>query len=295
MTHYMSADAFLRAMMRDVAWGFFYYQVNFDTVFGTNNLYGKVEMFAGSFNESYKSAGINLTETFDTPVIMETFKAILDDWCNEGFDPFSAPEETGNTWMGAKHGENRKAINRNRETCVRMVGLPGDAPMRSDANGYPINRAFHDVPQDKPEVHVEPGFEKEIGAVNLFAFLSRSDVTWNPSITSVVQDEPLLPDDRGIHPADQARQRPRRMVHPALGRDQVGGRGQGDGKAARQGDHEGGRRRGHAGRYPPSRLQLEAVDAARVGERQPRHRPDARGRRDPALSRRVLIAASGAA
>lgn len=193
MTHYMSADAFLRAMMRDVAWGFFYYQVNFDTVFGTNNLYGKVEMFAGSFNESYKSAGLNLTETFDTPVIMETFKAILDDWCNEGFDPFSAPEETGNTWMGAKRGENRKAINRNRETCVRMVGLPGDAPLRSDANGYPINRAFHDVPQDKPEAHVEPGFEKDIGAVNLFAFLSRSDVTWNPSITSVCKTSLYCP------------------------------------------------------------------------------------------------------
>ncbi len=193
MTHYMSADAFLRAMMRDVAWGFFYYQVNFDAVFGTNNLYGKVEMFAGSFNETYKTAGINLTETFDTPVIMATFKSILDDWCNEGFDPFSAPEETGNTWMGAKRGENRKAINRNREVCERMVGLPGDAPMRSDANGYPVNRAFHDVPQDEPEVHVEPGYEKEIGAVNLFAFLSRSDVTWNPSVTSVCKTSLYCP------------------------------------------------------------------------------------------------------
>ena len=53
--------------MRDVAWGFFYGRVNFDTVFGTSNLYGKVEMFAGSYNESYKSAGLDLTETFDTP------------------------------------------------------------------------------------------------------------------------------------------------------------------------------------------------------------------------------------
>jgi hypothetical protein len=193
MTHYMSADAFLRAMMRDVAWGFFYYQVNFDSVFGTNNLYGKVELFAGSFNEVYKSQGLDLTETFDTPVIMEVFKAILDDWTNEGFDPFAAPEETGNTWMGAKNGQNRQAINRNRETCVRMVGLPGDAPLRGDSNGYPINRAFHDVPQDQPEVHAEPGYEKEIGAFNLFAFLSRSDVTWNPSITSVCKTSLYCP------------------------------------------------------------------------------------------------------
>src|SRR4051812_40260922 len=36
-SHTMSADAFLRAMMRDVAWSFFYGLVNFDGVFGTRN------------------------------------------------------------------------------------------------------------------------------------------------------------------------------------------------------------------------------------------------------------------
>jgi len=51
-SHTMSADAFLRAMMRDVAWGFFYGLVNFDAVFGTRNLYGKVELFAGRYNEA---------------------------------------------------------------------------------------------------------------------------------------------------------------------------------------------------------------------------------------------------
>ena len=186
MTHYMSADVFLRALMREVAWVFFYYQINFDTVFGTNNLYGKVEMFAGSFNETYKEAGINLTETFDTQIILDTFKEMLDDWTNEGFDPFAAPEETGTAWLGKKNGHNREAINRVRQVCKRMVSLPGDTPQRTDANGYPVNRAFLDVPQDEPEVHVEPGYENEIAAFNLFAYLSRSDVTWNPSVTSVV-------------------------------------------------------------------------------------------------------------
>ena len=193
LTHYMSADAFLRAMMRDVAWGFFYYQVNFDHVFGTNNLYGKVEMFAGSFNETFTSAGTNLTETFDTPVIMGVFKAILSDWTNEGFDPFAAPEETGTAWIGKKSGGNDAAINRSRQVCKRMVGLPGDAALRADENGYPVNRAFHDVPQDKPEVHAEPGFEGEVCAINLFAYLSRSDVTWNPSVSSVVKTSLYCP------------------------------------------------------------------------------------------------------
>lgn len=193
LTHYMSADAFLRAMMRDVAWGFFYYQVNFDHVFGTNNLYGKVEMFAGSFNETYTSAGTHLTETFETPVIMGVFKAILSDWTNEGFDPFAAPEETGTAWIGKKSGDNDAAINRTREVCKRMVGLPGDVSLRTDERGYPVNRAFHDVPQDKPEVHAEPGFEGEVCAINLFAYLSRSDVTWNPSVSSVVKTSLYCP------------------------------------------------------------------------------------------------------
>ena len=193
ITHYMSADVFLRALMRDVAWNFFYFQINFDTVFGTNNLYGTVEMFAGSYNEAYTEAGLNLTETFETPEILATFKAMLDDWTNAGFDPFAAPEETGTAWLGKKNGNNRAAINRERQVCKRMVGLNGDAPQRSDENGYPVNRAFEDVSQDEPEVHVEAGFESEIGAINLFAFLSRSDVTWNPSISSICKSSLCCP------------------------------------------------------------------------------------------------------
>ncbi len=41
ISHVMPVDAFLRAIMRDVAWGFFYGWVNFDAVVGTRNLYGK--------------------------------------------------------------------------------------------------------------------------------------------------------------------------------------------------------------------------------------------------------------
>jgi hypothetical protein len=193
MTHTMSADAFLRAMMRDVAWGFFYYQVNFDHVFGTNNLYGKVEMFAGSFNETIRSQGLNLTETFETPEIMATFKAILADWTNKGFDPFAAPAETTTDWLGAKHGDNLAAINRERQVSKRIVGLPGDTPIRSDANGYPVNRAFADVDQSQTEIHAEKGYEGKVHGFNLFAHLSRSDVTWNPSVTTVVKTSLFCP------------------------------------------------------------------------------------------------------
>jgi len=185
LTHTVSADAFLRAMMRDVAWGFFYGWVNFDDVVGTRNLYGKVELYAGRYNPAYSAKGLDLTETFESPQIMATFKAILDDWTNAGFDPFAAPAETGKEWVGNKNGHNREAIERQRQACKRMPGLPGDADLRSDANGFPINRAFADVPQTAPEVHAEAGFEDEVHAINLFAYLSRSDVTWNPSVSSV--------------------------------------------------------------------------------------------------------------
>jgi hypothetical protein len=133
----MPIDAFLRALMRDVAWGFFYGTVNFDTVLGTVNHYGTVDLFIGL--------------------------------CNS------------------------KAVQRQRVVAKRMVGLPEDIGPRTDQNGYRVNRQFQDVPQDSPELHAEPGFESEVHAFNLFGYLSRSNVTWNPSVCSVVKDSLMCP------------------------------------------------------------------------------------------------------
>ena len=74
-----------------------------------------------------------------------------------------------------------------------MPGLPGDANLRSDENGFPVNRAFADVEQDEPEIYAEPGFENEVHAINLFKYLSRSDVTWNPSVVSVCKNSLFCP------------------------------------------------------------------------------------------------------
>lgn len=191
-SHIIPIDIFLRAMMRDVAWGFFYGVVNFDSVFGTINHYGEVTMFAGRFNDAYRDAGRDHEERFAAETLMAVFKDVLSDWTNEGYDPFAAPMETGVPW-GVKNGNNDDAIGRNRVTARRMVGLPGDTPLRSDESGFPVNRQFADVPQDQPEVIAEPGFEHEVGAFNLFGYLSRSDVTWNPSICSVVGESLFCP------------------------------------------------------------------------------------------------------
>jgi len=192
MSHTMDAGNFLRALMRDVAWGFFYGWVNFDDVIGTVNHYGTVDMYAGSFNGAMKDAGIDRMENFPTDDIRQLFEQMLADWTNAGFDPFAAPQETGSPY-GPKHGDNMPAITRARELARRCVGLEGDLPLRTDARGAPVNRAFADVPQDAPEVHPEPGFENEVHAFNLFAFLSRSQVTWNPSFTSVVKNSFMCP------------------------------------------------------------------------------------------------------
>ncbi|MFZ4734061.1 MAG: hypothetical protein ACOYK7_16105, partial [Pirellulales bacterium] len=191
-SHIMSADAFLRALQRDVAWDFFYGTVNFDGVFGTVNHYGTVDIFAGRFNESYRKAELDYSENVETPRIRETFKSILEDWTNQTFDPFASPHETGSAF-GLKNGANVQAITRRRVAAQRMVAVPGDEEIRSDASGFPVNRMFSDVDQSEPVVEAEPGFESEVAAFNLFAYLSRSDVTWNPSVVSACKDSLFCP------------------------------------------------------------------------------------------------------
>ena len=190
--HIMPVEAFLRALMRDVAWGFFYGTVNFDSVLGTTNHYGTVDLYVGLYNDAYRENRRQHVERFESADLKKLYEAMLADWTNEGFDPFAAPEETGNPY-GPKRGSNTKAIKRARVVANRMVGLPGDAPYRTDENGFPVNRAFADVAQDVPDVRAEPGFEGEVHAFNLFSYLSRSDVTWNPSVCSVVKDSLLCP------------------------------------------------------------------------------------------------------
>ena len=192
MSHSMDIGNFLRALMRDVAWAFFYGGVNFDDVIGTVNHYKSVDFQAGAFNGAFKDAGVDLLENFPVDAIRTVFENVLDDWTNQTFDPFAAPQETGSPY-GRKNGNNHALITRARELATRCVGLKDDLPLRSDARGAPINRSFADVPQDEPELHPEPGFENEVHAFNLFAFLSRSQVTWNPSFTSVVKHSYMCP------------------------------------------------------------------------------------------------------
>src|SRR5579872_5754681 len=65
-SHSMPVDLFLRAMVRDLAWSFFYGTVNFDNVFGTTNHYGHVDVFVGLYNAGYRKQNRHRVENFKT-------------------------------------------------------------------------------------------------------------------------------------------------------------------------------------------------------------------------------------
>lgn len=184
--HMMEIDRFLRGLVRDIGWGFFYGWIFFDDVFGTQNHYGTVDIFAGSYDKGSQDAGIDLLETFPAEAVKDAFETISQNWINDGYDPLRAPLETGSP-LGPKTTERKDPLVRGFTPATRMLGLPGDQEARSDATGHPINRAFADVDFDEPDIETEPGFEGQLHAFNLFEHIARSDVTWNPSVTAVTR------------------------------------------------------------------------------------------------------------
>ena len=283
-SHQMPADAFLRACMRDVAWNFFYGWVNFDSVIGTRNHYGKVDFYAGTFNGALKEAGVDYLEQFDSGHIMATFKAILRDWVNQGFDPFAAPVETG-TAFGPEAGRQHR---RHRTHAHRHAAHAGPA------GRFALARRHAGQPRLRRRGAGRARDPRRAGLRGRAACLQPVQVSQplRRHLESLghrgVQGLARLPDHRGVHPAGVPRQRPGGMVRPALRRDRLGRRRQEHRRAARPRHHEGGRRRRHAGRHPPPGLLDQALDALRLGERHPRPAAALRKRRAVALSGRLF-------
>jgi hypothetical protein len=185
-THIIEIDRFLRAMVRDIGWGFFYGWIFFDDIFGTTNRYGTVDIFAGAYDKGCKEQGIDYLETFPADVVSQAFETIARNWINEGYDPMRAPLET-TTPIGPKTKERTDPLTSGFIAAERMLGLEGDTKVRSEEAGQPINRAFADLEFDTPEIECEPGFEGQLHAINLFDHIARSNVTWNPSISAVTR------------------------------------------------------------------------------------------------------------
>ena len=264
----MSADAFLKALQRDVAWGFFYGMVNFDGVFGTVNHYGTVDLFAGRYNDAYRKAELDHLENFADPADRETFKAMLDDWTNEGFDPFaartrparpSAPRTATTARPSPATGSRPRA----------WSGCKGDVQLRSDDNGYPGQPPVRRRPPGRAGDPRRAGLRGRAGLVQ-------------PVRLPVALGRDLEPVGRlgGARTACSARPprstscRSSTATTASSGSSSCPTRSSGTSRTATPAARakvmmKAGRRRRHAGRHPPPGLLAQALDAAGLGERRP--------------------------
>src|SRR5260370_22999912 len=87
-SHTMSVETFLRALIRDLAWNFFYGMVNFDHVFGTTNHYGNLDVSAGLYNAGYRRQNKHYVENFNSEHALADFRALMENETNEEVDPF---------------------------------------------------------------------------------------------------------------------------------------------------------------------------------------------------------------
>ena len=182
MAHKIDIDAFLKPLQRDIAWSFFYGMVKFDDVFGTINHYGTVEVFAGKYHKALHEGGFWHAEELGRGEVERVFTLMLEDWVPADFDPFAAPRETGSA-VGPKREANLNAIHRKR--IVKQSD-------RQEPE-YPINEGFQGMQFKDGEMHIKPGHEDKFAVVNLYDYLARSDVTWNPSIVSVLEHSLFCP------------------------------------------------------------------------------------------------------
>jgi hypothetical protein len=175
-SHMIPVDALLRAIQRDVAWGFFYGIVNFDAVVGTVNHYGTVELFAGRFNEHYRKSKRGDLQDGADPARVRGDPRGLDQ------RRLRSVRRPAGDRVGVRAEERQQqggdhAPSRDGQAHDRRAGRRADPHGRQRLPGQSR--------QDAPEVDAEPGFEGEVVSFSLFAYLSRSDVTWNPSVVSV--------------------------------------------------------------------------------------------------------------
>ena len=104
-SHTIEIDRFLRAMVRDIGWGFFYGWIFFDDIFGTQNHYGTVDIFAGTYSKGHQDQGPRLPRDVHR---RDGARRVRDDLASTGSTRAttrcSAPLETGSP-LGPKTTE----------------------------------------------------------------------------------------------------------------------------------------------------------------------------------------------
>ena len=185
-SHVLSVDDFLRALQRDVAWDFFYGTVNFDGVFGTVNHYGTVDTVRRALQRRLPQGRARprreLRDAPD-PRDVQGDARRLDE---RRLRPLRQP------------GRDRQALRREERRATRRRSPAAGSPRHGWSACPATSRSAPTRPTrstacspTSPRTsrwsQAEPGFEGEVAAFNLFAYLSRIDVTWNPSVVSAAR------------------------------------------------------------------------------------------------------------
>ena len=193
LSHTLDINNFLRALMRDVAWGFFYGGVNFDHVIGTTNHYKTVDLYCGRYNATMKAAGVDRLENFPDRADRQGVRRHARRLDQRRLRPLRrAAGDRHRLWPQARQQPRADhAGPRARQALRRLEGRPRAAHRCARRAGEP--RVRRCAAGASPSCTLKPGFENEVHAFNLFGFLSRSQVTWNPSFTSVVKYSFMCP------------------------------------------------------------------------------------------------------
>ena len=263
----MDIGNFLRALMRDVAWGFFYGWVNFDDVIGTVNHYKSVDLYAGSLQRH--DEGRRRRPARELPDRADPRHLRADARRLDQRELRPVRRAAGNRLALRPQERQQHRQDHPGARAGQALRRPEGRPRRCAATSA-ARRSTAPSPtcrRTQPELHPEPGFENEVHAFNLFALPVPLAGHLEPELHLGRQVQLHVPDHRGAHPADHPRQRPRRVVLPDDRRDPLGLRRQEHRQAAGARDHEGRRHGRHARLLPPPGLQPEALDAAGVGER----------------------------
>jgi hypothetical protein len=176
-------EKFLRCTARNVQFRFFYGSILYDDVLAFETHYGNgVDIVIGAFHPIFVRAGREYRERLSLDDACETLKGLLCNWTPAGYDPLLPPVGNGVPFGPKTSGDNDAAIQHHRPNPDRMVGLPDDEPLRTQATGYPLHPALTELVGSDPVIEVQPGYEGQVHAINFYDYLSRQDYVWMPAV-----------------------------------------------------------------------------------------------------------------
>jgi hypothetical protein len=181
-------EKFLRCTARNVQFRFFYGSILYDEIFAFETHYGDdVDIMIGCLHPAFVASGRDYRERLSLNEACETLKSLLLDWTPEEYDPLLPPVENGLPFGKKEGGDHDAALRHHRPNPERMVGLPGDEALRTEANGYKVHPSLSELVGRGPQIDVKPGYENQVHAFNFYDYLARQDYVWMPAVCAKVK------------------------------------------------------------------------------------------------------------